>query len=136
MASTFALDVSSFVERAKVAPSIVVRKLTTDILSSVVRRTPVDTGRARANWNVSLNRVDASVSVTTTDASGRQTIHVGNAAISKWDIGDSIFIANSLPYIRRLEYDGWSKQAPAGMVRITLAQAQQFIRAAVASLPK
>lgn len=136
MAGTFAIDVSRFVAKAKLAPSVVVRKLTTDILTSVVLKTPVDAGRARANWNVSLNRVDTSVSVTTTDVGGQKTIHFGNAAISKWEPGDTIYIANSLPYIRRLEYDGWSKQAPAGMVRITLAQAQQFIKAAVASLPK
>lgn len=135
MASTFALDVSAFVAKSKLAPSVVVRKLATDILTSVVERTPVDTGRARANWNVSLNRVDTSVSVTTIDASGQKTIYVGNAAISKWQPDDSIVIANSLPYIRRLEY-GWSKQSPAGMVRVTLVQAQQFLKAAVASLPK
>lgn len=32
-----------------------------------------------------------------------------------------IYIANGLPYILRLE-NGWSKQAPAGMVAITLAE--------------
>ncbi len=40
--------------------------------------------------------------------------------------GDVIYLANSLPYIRRLEY-GWSKQAPAGMVRGTVGEFQQAI---------
>jgi len=32
-----------------------------------------------------------------------------------------IFIVNGLPYINRLE-NGWSQQAPNGMVAITLAE--------------
>lgn len=40
-------------------------------------------------------------------------------------------VFNSVPYIRRLEY-GWSKQAPAGMVRVNLKRFSQFLREAVA----
>lgn len=36
--------------------------------------------------------------------------------------GQTIYITNSLPYSRRLEYDEWSKQAPMGMVRVTIAE--------------
>ena len=44
--------------------------------------------------------------------------------------GQTIFITNSLPYAYRLEYDGWSRQAPAGMVRVTVVEfAQRFERA-------
>lgn len=31
---------------------------------AIVLRTPVDTGRARGNWNVSVNTIDSSVNET------------------------------------------------------------------------
>jgi hypothetical protein len=46
------------------------------------------------------------------------------------------YISNNLPYMHRLEFEGWSKQAPAGMVRVSVAEFQQFLTAAVESLPK
>jgi hypothetical protein len=36
------------------------------------------------------------------------------------------YIQNNLPYAQRLE-DGWSKQAPAGMVALSLAELQAEI---------
>lgn len=51
----------------------------------------------------------------------RTPIDTGNARehykINKHDI------ENDVPYIERLEY-GWSKQAPAGMLRVTEREAQ------------
>ena len=41
-----------------------------------------------------------------------------------------------LPMPRRIEYEGWSSQAKAGMVRITVAEFQTFVDKAVRSLPK
>ena len=43
---------------------------------------------------------------------------------------------NSLPYIRPLEYEGHSKQAPAGMVRVSVTEFQTFVDNAVKALPK
>lgn len=132
--ASFALDVAAFIKRANLAPGIVVRKVATDLLRSVVLKTPVDTGRARASWGVGLNRVNADVSVTVTDKSGQKTILAGLAPINQWKPDDAIVIASRLPYIKYLEY-GWSRQAPAGMVRLSIIEAEQFINAAVRSLP-
>lgn len=39
-----------------------------------------------------------------------------------WRLGSAaIFLTNNLPYIERLER-GWSKQAPTGMVALTVAE--------------
>lgn len=149
MAKSFALDVGEFVRKAKAAPEIVVRKVATDLLTSVVFKTPVGNpslwkgkppagyvgGRARASWGVGLN-APAESSITLVDKQGQRTIARGLAAISQWKPDDSIWITSRLPYINRLEYEGHSKQAPAGMVRISIVQAQQFITAAARSLPK
>jgi hypothetical protein len=47
--------------------------------------------------------------------------------IGSWRWGEIIYLTNSLPYARRLEY-GWSKQAPAGMVRITVANFERHLQ--------
>jgi hypothetical protein len=78
----------------------------------ITANTPVDTGRARANWYLS----DGSPRIETTQATIPQVYSPGDIT------GDSIiYITNSLPYIVPLEY-GHSKQAPMGMVRIAIAE--------------
>jgi len=38
-----------------------------------------------------------------------------------------LWLANSLPYAHRVEYEGWSRQAPEGMVRRNVARIQKII---------
>jgi hypothetical protein len=50
-------------------------------------------------------------------------------------IGESIFFTNSLDYAKKLEFGG-SRQAPTGMVRITVAQLPIIINGIAASMDK
>jgi hypothetical protein len=97
--------------------------------AAVVLATPVDTGRARANWLVSINSVDELITEKT-DKGGAGAIAAGKAVIESWYLGAGpIFISNSVPYIIPLE-EGHSKQAPAGMSKFALAAARaQLVRA-------
>lgn len=132
---TFGLDIARFVEKAKAAPEQVVRKIGLDLASRVVLRSPVDTGRFRANWNVAFGRVD-TLTTPSTDKTGGKTLERVRVQLNGWTHGQDIYLTNSLPYAIPLEY-GWSKkQAPQGMVRITVAEFQTFVNAAVAELPK
>lgn len=79
--------------------------------------TPVDTGRARANWFVA----EGAPRVETTEATTPQ-----NHAAVKLTGKSVIFVTNSLPYIVPLEY-GHSKQAPYGMVRRAIAEVKATI---------
>jgi len=116
--STFKLDVSKFIEKTSETADAEVRKICLDLLTGIVLKTPVDTGRARANWFTSIG--SPSINVTeSTDPSGSSTIANSLTAISK-ATGDILWITNNLPYIYRLEFEGWSRQAPAGMVRVTV----------------
>lgn len=146
--TTFALQIGEFVRRAKLAPETVVRKVATDLLTGVVLRTPVDTGRARASWAVSTDKA-SNAAVTFADKDGRQTIVRGQAAIATWKPGDELWITSRLEYIPYLEYgvegrgptqklteSGHSRQAPAGMVRVTVTEFQTYIANAVRSLPE
>lgn len=134
MSLSFALQVDEFVKRAKLAPDIVVRKVALGIHRDIVLGTPVDTGRARASWGVGLNRYEL-VEADITDKSGTQTILRAAARLNTYRPGDSVWIGSRLPYIEPLEF-GWSKQAPAGMVRLAIARWNDHLTRAIRSLPK
>ena len=87
------------------------------VLRGVVLKTPVDTGRARANWQLSINIPKTDVKKTTNNTA----VADGNNTLRTIKLGEDIYITNNLPYIGRLER-GHSKQAPRGMVALTLAE--------------
>lgn len=147
MAESFALSLKAFKEKAGQNAQLVVRKVAIDLLTATVLRTPVGNpslwkrkppkgyvgGRLRANWNVSLVAPDT----TTTqgiDKGGQSTIAKGAAAINVREGEQDIWIVNSLPYAIPIEYGHSGVQAPQGMVRISVAEAQQFVADAVRSL--
>ena len=120
------LDIRAFAEKAGKNADAKVRIICLDLLSGIVLNTPVDTGRARANWQTSIG-APKSTQLEATDKSGEATIanaqdDVANAA------GNIFWITNNLPYIYRLEYEGWSQQAPRGMVRLSLDEARRRLR--------
>ena len=95
------------------------RGLARDVLEGVVLRTPVRSGRARANWRVGLARPPEGV-LDAADPDGRAAIARGVAAIARARPFETIWITNNLPYIGMLEH-GSSNQAPRGIVAATLA---------------
>jgi hypothetical protein len=134
--STFTLDISKFVDKANKTVDAEVRKICLDLLTGIVLKTPVDTGRARANWFTSIGSPSGNVTAST-DPSGSSAISSGLSAISK-ATGNVLWITNNLPYIYRLEFGtynngpktvgGFSRQAPAGMVRVTINDIARQLR--------
>lgn len=52
-------------------------------------------------------------------------------ALAGWERvrrGAIVAFLNDVPYIRRLEYDGWSRQAPNGFVRLTIRHWRDIVR--------
>ena len=124
----FALELRKLIEKAKVAPDLVVRKATLDIHASVVDMSPVDTGRFKGNWNIAYGSPDLTVT-TNTDPSGSEAKSKALAAAASY-AGQSVYITNNLPYAIPLEY-GHSGQAPQGMVRVTVARWNGHIEKAI-----
>ena len=123
---TFALDLNKAIEKAKDKAELVTRKITLELFSNVILKSPVDTGRFRANWNCSIGSVDKSTSAET-DKEGAGSIGRVRAEVTKYTLdGRSIYLANSLPYAERLE-NGWSDQAPQGMVRLSIVEINNAI---------
>lgn len=115
---SFDLDLANFARDLDLETEQVVRKVALDVHTRVSQKTPVDTGRARANWNVSPGTPDRSVSESTSSQM---------PSLRKGDGEGPIYITNSLPYIGKLE-DGSSTQAPSGMVATTMAEVEAGIK--------
>lgn len=132
---TFSLQLQRFIEKAGDNVDQVVRKSALQVAQSVILKSPVDTGRFRANWNVAFGRVD-SLTTPSTDKSGAKTTDRIRIQLNGWEVesGD-IFLTNSLPYAIPLEY-GHSAQAPAGMVRVTVAEWNGFVAQAANEVSK
>lgn len=82
-------------------------------------------GTARGNWQTDINKAPAGV-IDDQDKTGAKGRAKAKTETMRAKIGDSIFIVNNLPYIQRLE-DGWSGQAPQGMVKVTTNQFNRIV---------
>lgn len=115
----FNADLNAFAKKLDVSLDTVVRKVALDAYGRVTKKTPVDTGRARANWNVGAGRPDLRVDKSAT--------RIKRPSLKRGDGKKVIFITNNLPYINALE-NGHSTQAPNGMVQGTLNELAAGIR--------
>lgn len=116
------------------------------LYSGITQRTPVDTGRARGNWTVAKDNPDLSV-----DEDSTNVKYEDYKDMPKSTGDEPMFIANALPYICTLEFggypdpvkrgsrdkktgqyvikseNGFSKQAPEGMVGVTIANSKNIL---------
>ena len=86
-------------------------------------------GRFRGNWQFSIG-TPAEGELDQVDPAGGVTLAKLRLQVEQLTIGQTAYIVNNLPYAVPLEY-GHSKQAPGGMVRITLARFQQIVDDAI-----
>lgn len=160
MAGQFVIDLQRFTKKANADVKQAIRKITLEAFKRVIFRTPVDTGRARANWSLSTG-APVTFSIVGEDKSGSDTLKKTSDGVMVWECTGGIFLSNNLPYILTLEYGGYPKtvkygskpkglkagdnpggfgeilsangfslQAPNGMVRITVAEMQAWARSA------
>lgn len=143
---SFALDLKRFANKTDARANAVVRKIVIDVGTAVVMKSPVGDadywkspappgyvgGRFRANWQYGLGSFDPSTS-TKTDKSGASTISAIVGEVGSSPAGQVHYITNSLPYGDRLE-NGWSRQAPNGMVHLTVLEFQPIVDAAARAL--
>jgi len=129
---SFGKDLSKFNDKALDAAKKVLQGAALEVLGSVVKRTPVDTGRLRGNWQTSLNSARSGE----VDTGANVALRKIATETSKMRLSDSIYMMNNLPYARTVEYgtfpqgkgktdktlNGFSSQAVGGMVRVTIAE--------------
>lgn len=85
-------------------------------------------GRFRGNWQVTFDR-PAVGAIDRVDKAGTATLAAGREVLAHYDSSEywSIWFTNNVPYAQRLEY-GWSKQAPAGIVRVVAAEINSKVK--------
>lgn len=107
-------------------------EIISNTVAELAKNTPVDTGKARSNWAVSLDNPFAGTRLPYSPYLSRHKHGDGgsigetrNQAGVVWaaasvlkanKAGASVYISNNLPYIQRLN-EGWSDQAPAGFIQ-------------------
>lgn len=92
-----------------------------------ISATPVDTGRARANWRVGIGGRPTGFDPDATDASA--ALAQGSSSIETWKSGEgAIYITNNVPYIVPLD-EGSSAQAPNGMSAAAVQAARRELGA-------
>lgn len=156
--SRFALDISVWVAKAKDRMDEVARSALISISAELVKGSPVGDaekwaanierkerdlpplpagyvgGRFRANWQMGVG-APVSGTLPDIDPDGLATAAALVDALPQQAAGKIYYITNNLPYAQRLE-DGWSGQAPSGMVGLAVVRWQGLVAECVANLPR
>lgn len=130
----FAKDIAAWSDKTRVKIETAIRKIALDVFTEVVLKTPVDEGTARGNWLVAIGEIPTGT-IEFDDPTGTATISKIQAETMKLQAGEVIYLTNSLPYILRLE-NGWSQQAPQGMVKLTVQRWRPIVDAVARELSK
>lgn len=118
---SFSIALRAFENRAAGNMRLVIQKIALEAFKRVVEKSPVDTGRFRANWGVKIGSPYAG-QVEAFDRDGARTISKLTVDVAAWNAQGSIYLCNNLAYSIPLEYGHSKVQAPAGMVRVTVAE--------------
>lgn len=91
-----------------------------ELFSRIVDDTPVDTGRLKGNWQMSLNsELDGETDELDADGSGVKNKAKSILASMTIDT-KSVYVSNNVPYAEAIEYGHSQLQAPNGMVRVNM----------------
>jgi hypothetical protein len=124
-------------ERIEENANMLVRRAAIAVDATVVLATPVDTGRARANWQASLGGPETGVREAyirgSKGSTGAANAHAAQeqarAVIAARRPGQTVHITNNLPYIGALN-DGHSALAPAGFVETAVLRGLAAVKGA------
>jgi len=141
---SFSSDIKRFNDKVDRAASAIFRGTALDLASKVIRRTPVGNpgdwkspnsapegyagGALRGSWIVKINTVPTGIPGIK-DKSGAKTIAAAAATTARARIGDTVFLVNNLPYAQAVEEGHSQRQAPQGMVEVTVAEFKSVVSA-------
>ena len=146
MAGAFELQLAEFARKAGARADDVVASVVVRIAAELDQRSPVGDaaywkhkppkgyigGHFRANWQLGVNARPLS-EIAGIDLTGERTQGRILAAIPNEAAGKTFWLANNAPYAQRLE-NGWSRQAPQGLVGLTVIKFETFVREATARM--
>lgn len=145
--SDFQADLSKFVEKANGNVEKVIRKVIFDLGTKIVLRSPVGDGdywqspppkgyaggRFRGNWQYGYGTAPVGDLPDIDPGLGTSTKRIFQGVMNA-RVEGTHYIVNNLPYAKRIE-EGWSKrQAPQGVVGLTVVEFENFVREASGKL--
>ncbi len=107
----------ALLEQAKAGVELMrldVVKAVVDCYANLVRRTPVDTGRARASWQVTGDKSDLNFIPGTSQQEIARAL-AGAIRNSVFQPTDAIYVFTNVEYVIALNA-GWSKKQPGGFI--------------------
>ena len=117
--TSFLVDLRASINEAVGNAENVVKDASQVLLSKIVEKTPVDTGRLRKNWNLGVDSVDLTIhDVNATDPLSRATKELNKFKINT----KQLWISNNLDYAYDIEYGKSKVKAPQGMMRVSLQE--------------
>jgi hypothetical protein len=131
--SDFDISVAAWTSKITALSIEVLREAVVELCTRIVDSTPLDQRRpdeivARGDWNCAIGTEPGDV--LRNDPTGMRAIDGVKAVVAQWTPvkGEPFIFANYKPYIRRLEYEGWSGQAPSGMMGIHVIEWADIVR--------
>lgn len=110
-------DLDAFAKQVGIDYDIVVKRVALNLFERIVKKTPVDTGRARASWNISIGEPvfaiapeDGAPPMTEADIRAKAS----RMLAASRRLTEPIWITNNLPYIGVLEFGGYPKPVKFG----------------------
>jgi len=134
---SFTLDIRSFCEKAKKNPETVMRQVSLELFSAIIKESPVDTGHFKLNWQAS-GPIPATGIIAGVDLTGAKAINSATTFVTKNSYWQEFTLSNNLPYANVIEYGGYpgdgpnttggfSRQAPQGVVGINVKRFQSLL---------
>lgn len=132
----FQKTVTAWIKTSKERASRIYKEACFRMFSAVVIGSPVDTGLFRNNWYISMGQPSSAKD---NPAIGKEPNPVIDRIKTEmdgmdWNLDQTVWFVNNLPYAERLEYQGWSQLAPQGMVRINAMNWPAFVKDAERSV--
>lgn len=95
--------------------------------NQTVLQAPVAEGFFKNNLNSSIGEISYMTDAPS-DVNGAKSLQGLAETFSIFGTGMVGYFTSSMPYARRIEYDGWSQQAPNGVFRINIRKAPRYLR--------
>lgn len=151
MADEFSKAVADFALEFEEETEFVVKSTVIQLFGAIIKASPVQTGRFRANWFLG-GVVASNLETSATDKSGQKTIRKMTAGVQAVNgLPPEFSLTNNLPYSEVIEFGeypnpvkkgsynkkdkkfeklskgGFSRQAPQGVVRVNVARFEKLL---------
>lgn len=140
---TFAMQIAAWCQKTKDDADKVVRYCLAGIDGRLVQRSPVGDGkywqrppppgyaggRFKGNWQMSVGTPAGGV-LDAVDKDGKATLAAHASVVAVAKAGEVYYLMNNLPYAKPIE-QGWSRQAPLGLVALTVVEWNNIVDEAV-----